>query len=183
MKEQSNQDYLRRQHYKSAFVYTITKPIRFRRRLKIKKNYLQRRYIYHFYLILSRKRFIRFRKKMSKKYSSFEKNYMTFLEARLFMMIYRSNIITNIFQLKYIIDLGLFLVNGIMKNNSNTIIYIGDIIHILPAYVTFFRNDFILRLKKKIIVCSHPNYLFFDFAFMYFIYWHVIGDNIIKNDL
>jgi ribosomal protein S4 len=60
----------------------------------------------------------------------FTSTYLGYLEGRLFIIIYRLNIVNNIFMIKSLINLGVFYKNFKKKTHINTRIQLGDFLHI-----------------------------------------------------
>jgi len=103
----------------------------------------------------------------NRKIGYYYSNYFTILEGRIFMMAYRSTFITNIFLIRYVIDKGLFTVNGVVKTHYNYSLKPGDIFQVSFDYKHFIREDLLLRLEKRNILYRVPNYLFANFNFMF----------------
>jgi ribosomal protein S4 len=83
-----------------------------------------------------------------RKLGYFYSNYLTFVEGRLFMLIYRSNFVTNMFKLKFIIDRGIFLVNGEPKYYSNYNVKVGEIVQVDFKYKDVVKADLKLRFMN-----------------------------------
>jgi len=90
--------------------------------------------------------------KARRRRGSFIGNYLIFLEGRLFMLVYRSNFVNNIFKLKYIIDRGIFLVDNEIKYYSNHVVKPGQLVQVSFDYRDLFKKDFKLRLKQGYIL-------------------------------
>lgn len=116
---------VRKIYYKKEFIFSLVKRIRFRWCKKLKKKYINFCYLYNFYLIIRRKIFRRYVYMVCRKLGVFIGNYLNFIEGRLFMLVYRVNFINNIFKLKYIIDKGIFLINGYLINYLNFVVKVG----------------------------------------------------------
>jgi len=83
---------------------------------------------------------------------SFIGNYLTFLEGRLFMLVYRSNFVNNMFKLKFIIDRGIFLVDGEIKYYANHNVKVGQLVQVSFDYRDLLMKDLKLRLKKGYVL-------------------------------
>jgi len=94
-------------------------------------------------------------------------NYFTMLEGRIFMMAYRSTFITNIFLIRYVIEKGLFTINGLVRYHYNYILKPGDIFQVSFDYKDLFSVDLLKRLEYNNIFYKVPNYLFANFNFMF----------------
>jgi ribosomal protein S4 len=103
-------------------------------------------------MIVRRRTFKKYMYRARRMRGSFIGNYLTFLEGRLFMLIYRSNFINNIFKLKSIIDRGIFLVDGEIKYYSNHNVKSGQLIQVSFDYRDLLKKDLILRLRKGYIL-------------------------------
>lgn len=161
----------RYRYYKREFVYSFRKRIRFRRKKDLKNNYIERRLLKNFYLVLTYNNFRRFMNIAKGQKGYYIGNYLTLLEGRLFMISYRSNFITNIFLIQHVIKNGLFNVNGVTRNHFNFIIKSGDILQVNFNYKKLFYNDILLRLDNNIIFYRLPKYLFANYNFLFIFFW------------
>lgn len=158
-------------YYKREFVFTYRRRKRFRRKKRFKDNFIQRRFLRNFYLVLTFKNFRRYMTMANRKVGYYYGNFFTMLEGRIFMMAYRSLFITNIFLIRYVIDKGLFTINGIVRTHYNYVLSPGDIFQVSFDYKDFIRQDLLLRFEKKNIFYKVPNYLFANFNFMFVFFW------------
>lgn len=166
-----NEARARWRYYKRDFIFTFRRKRRFRRLKKFKKNFVERRYLKHFYLVLTYKNFRRYMNLASRKLGYYYGNYFTLLEGRIYMMAYRSTFITNLFIIRYVINKGLFAVNGKIKKHYNFSLKPGDLFQINFEYKNFFYDDLLLRLQKRNIFFKVPNYLFPNFNFLFVLFW------------
>jgi len=95
---------------------------------------------------------VKYRLLARKKKGYFFKNYLVFLEGRIFMLVYRANFVNNIFKLKFIIDRGVFLVDGKRKYYSNYNVKVGELIQVDIKRKKLFMLDMILRFEYKNIL-------------------------------
>lgn len=162
----------RLEYYRKEFTFDLSNKINFLKRDKFKKKYIRPRLLYTYFLFLRRKMFLRYAYKAKRRNGYFFRNYLVYLEGRLFMLIYRSNFITNIFKLKFIIDRGIFLVNNVKRYYVNYIVNIGDLIQVDFSYKNILQDDLKIRLKyflslqPKIYRYMYVNY---KFMFIYFL--------------
>jgi len=166
-----NEARARWRYYKRDFIFTFRRKRRFRRLKKFKKNFVERRYLKHFYLVLTYKNFRRYMNLASRKLGYYYGNYFTLLEGRIYMMAYRSTFITNLFIIRYVINKGLFSVNGKIKKHYNFSLKPGDLFQVSFEYKNFFYDDLLLRLQKRNIFFKVPNYLFPNFNFLFVLFW------------
>lgn len=83
------------------------------------------------------------------------------------MLVYRANFVNNIFKLKFIIDRGIFLVNGAKKYYSNYIVKVGDIVQVDFKYKRLLWADMLLRFEYKNIIWSPRKYIFVNYKFLF----------------
>ena len=86
---------------------------------RLKPNYIRPRYLRSFYMILKKKTFVKYIKiaMKGKLVRGFVSTYLGYLEARLFVIIYRLNIVNNIFMIKSLIWLlKLIILCGILTS-------------------------------------------------------------------
>jgi ribosomal protein S4 len=164
IRAQSRARYL---HYKRQFVFTLRRKIIFRRRTKFKPNFINPRYLQNFYLVLTRNNFRRYITKAKRIHGYFIGNYLTFLEGRLYMMVYRSNFITNLFMIRNIVRKGIFNVNGTTRYHFNYVMKLGDILQVNFRFKRLIRIDLLMRLEQNIILWYPPAYLYPNFNFMF----------------
>ena len=69
-----------------------------------------------------------------KQLGSYEANYTNFIEGSLFMYLYRSNFVTNLFMMKSVMEFGIFLVNNRPRRHTHYYTRPGDMITILHSY-------------------------------------------------
>jgi ribosomal protein S4 len=116
---------------------------------------------------MRRKNFLKYRVIARKKKGYFFKNYIGFIEGRLFMLIYRANFVNNIFKLKFIIDRGIFLVDGVRKYYSNYFVNVGELVQVDFKYKKLLRIDMKIRFNNKNILYSPRKYLFVSYKFLF----------------
>ena len=83
-------------------------------------------------MVIKKKTFIKYVKMAmkGKLVRGFVSTYLGYLEARLFIIIYRLNIVNNIFMIKLLINLGVFYINFKKKEHINTKVQLGDLLTI-----------------------------------------------------
>jgi ribosomal protein S4 len=153
--------------FRREFVFNFKRRIWFRFKKRFKYKYIAHRFLYNFFLIVRRRNYIKYRVIARKKKGYFFKNYIVFLEGRLFMLIYRSNFVNNIFKLKFIIDRGIFLVNGEKKYYSNYIVKVGELVQVDFKYKKYLIADMLMRFNFKNILWNHARYLFVNYKFFF----------------
>jgi len=180
-----NETRARSRYYKRDFIFTYRRRRRFRRMKKFKENFIERRYLKNFYLVLTYKNFRRYMNLASRKLGYYYGNYFSLLEGRIYMMAYRSTFITNLFIIRYVIDKGLFTINGKVRRHYNFSLQPGDLFQVSFDYKEFFYKDLLLRLEKNNIFFKVPNYLFPNFNFMFVFFWRYprINDLVFPVDL
>jgi len=166
--EQRKQRY---KYYNRNFIFSLRKRINFKRKKKFKRNFLIPRVLYAFFLFLTKKNFIRYLNKAKRQHGYFIENYLALLEGRLFMVVYRSNFITNIFMIRYIIEQGAFYINDNIKYCFNYIVKIGDYVKLSFDLINLFKNDLLMRLKNRNILWPIPRYLIVNHTFMFVLFY------------
>lgn len=156
----------RKWYYRKEIVYSLKKKIRFRRKKREKTKYLLPRFLKHFYLILKLDDLRKIQRKAITKKGTFEANFLTMLECRLFMIVFRIHWITNIFIIKSMVDQGIFTVNGIRKRHSNFVAHVGDIISVYIYYNLLLQEDLVMRYKRRIVFCNTPDHMFINHKLM-----------------
>lgn len=168
-------------YYRKPFIFNLSKRIHYPRYRKINKNYLNHRILFNYFLILKKKQFLKFAEKAKRINGFFIENYLIFLEGRLFMFIYRSNFVTNIFKLKSIIEKGVFLINNEKKFHPNVLLKVGDIVQVNFDYLTLIKQDFFFRLINFVTIKQKLyKYMFINFKFMFIFFLRAPRINDIK---
>lgn len=158
----------RRRYYKRPFNFSLGRKIKFRWKKRFKKKYLRPKLLFNYFLIVKKRLFLKYAYIAKRKHGYFLRNYLTLIEGRLFMMIYRSNFVSNIFKLKYIISHGVFLVNWTKRYHPNYNVRVGDIIQVDYNYTKLLSNDLIYRLKYfKAYRGRIYKYMFINHKFMF----------------
>ncbi len=148
---------------------------------KVKDNYIIPRFLRQFYIVLKKRHFLRYielslKGKLGRGFISV---YLGYLEARLFMIIYRLNLVNNIFMVKTIINFGVFYINGKRKKHINTRMQLGDFLQINKFWKQAFRDDMRYRLKKHLISRNIRNY-YVNYIHLYFFFFKVYTFSDIK---
>lgn len=60
----------------------------------------------------------------------FTSAFIGYLEGRLFIIVYRLNLINNVFMIKNMINMGIFHINLKKKTHINSKMQLGDLLHI-----------------------------------------------------
>ena len=125
-------------------------------------------------------------------------NFTKILESKLDVILYRSNLITNIFQCKYLIRTGRILVNDKLIKNSNYLIKTGDIIKFnitkdqkikliensVKNQKRFFRKDLREFLDlKQFIKMRHPMHLEINYQTLSIMLWANLNDKLIHKTI
>jgi len=168
IKDQSRKRF---KYYKMDFIFTLRKRINFRRQKRFKKEFLLPRLLYYFYLFISRRNFMKLANIAKKKRGYFIENYLGYIEGRLFMMVYRSCLISNLFMIRYVIEYGVFNVNEKLRSHYNYITKPGDYLWFEDKqWQKLFKKDLILRLNNNVIMWPVPKYLVFNTIFMFILF-------------
>lgn len=163
--------FFRKNYYKRQFVYSFKKKIKFRRKKRLKGDFVRPRFLKQYYLILKMDHFKRIQNKAAKKMETFDANFLTLLECRLFMLAHRLNIVNNMFVIKQVIDHGVFCINGVIKYNPNVHANVGDFITINEPYQKAIEQDMLLRFEQDIPFWEIPIFFIFNYKLMLVIFW------------
>lgn len=163
-----------KKYMRGKYVYRLWNRPRLLYKKKLKENYILPRYLRSFYMVLKKKTFLKYIKlsMKGKLVRGFVSTYLGYLESRLFIIIYRLNIITNIFMIKSLINEGVFYINFKKKKHINTCLQLGDILHISNSWKDIIKIDMGIRLKKNIISRNIRNF-YTNFIQLYFIFFRV----------
>jgi|GraSoiStandDraft_24_1057298.scaffolds.fasta_scaffold13180_2 ribosomal protein S4 len=168
----NDQSKKRFKYYKMDFIFTLRKRINFRRQKRFKDDFLLPRLLYNFYLIISRRNFMKISIRAKKRKGYYIENYLGLLEGRLFMMVYRCHLVSNLFIIRYIVKHNMFWVNEKIRVHSNSIMKPGDVLWFGDKqWKRLFKRDLTLRVRKNVIMWPIPRYLIFSTKFMFVIFW------------
>jgi len=169
IKDQSRKRF---RYYKMDFIFTLRKRINFRRQKRFKKEFLLPRLLYYFYLVLSKRTFMKFANIAKKRKGYYIENYLGFIEGRLFMMVYRSGFISNLFMIRYVIERKIFYVDEKLIVHHNSIVKVGQYLWFKDLeWRRLFKLDFFLRFINNVIMWPIPRYLILNGMSMFVLYW------------
>ena len=170
----NDQSRQRFKYYKMDFIFTLRKRINFRRQKRFKKDFLRPRLLYYFYIIISRRNFMKIANRAKKRKGYYIENYLGLLEGRLFMMVYRSHLISNLFMIRYVITHNMFWVNEKIRVHSNSLMKPGDFLWFGDhEWKRLFKRDLLLRILDGVILWPVPKYLIFSTKFMFVLFWRL----------
>lgn len=163
-----------KKYMRGKYIFRLWNRPRFVKTKRLKPNYIRPRYLRNFYMILKKKTFVKYIKiaMKGKLVRGFVSTYLGYLEARLFIIIYRLNIVNNIFMIKPLINLGVFFINLKKKTHINTRLQLGDFLTIQKSWRKILKKDIKLRLNKGIISRNIKNF-YVNFIQLYFIFFKV----------
>jgi len=100
---------------------------------------------------------------------NFEINYLRFLEGRVFSIVYRLNISSDIFWLLHFIKEGCnFFLDSKALSILNTLIPIGKMITFRKQLHIKMVQKIIRRIKYKTLLFPTPKFLYASYTFFYF---------------
>jgi len=170
-----------KKYMRGKYVFRLWNRPRKQRYKKWKANYWRPRHLRSFYMVLKNRTYIKYVKlaMKGKIVRGFVSTYLGYLEGRIFVIIYRLNIVNNIFMIKMLINMGVFYVNLKKKTHINTNLKLGDFLHIHYAWRDILKNDMRLRLEKGIISRNINNF-YSNFIQLYFFFFKVYNVKDIK---
>jgi len=117
---------------RGEYIFRLWNRPRFLRKKFLTANYIKPRYLRSFYMVVKKRNYIKYVKLAikGKMVRGFVSTYLGYLESRLMVIIYRLNIVNNIFMVKSLINLGVFYINLKKKTHINTRMYLGDYLHV-----------------------------------------------------
>lgn len=96
-----------------------------------------------------------------------ESNYLHLIEGRLLGIVYRTNLMCNMFRIVDFIKAGNVLIEGKFINTVNTRVPISTFIFFNLAYKNLLLYQFKRRLYARAILFNTPRFLFMSFKFMF----------------
>lgn len=163
------------------YIYSLWNRERFIFPKRLKANYIKPRLLRSFYMVLKKRNYVKYVKLAlkGKVVRGFIKTFLNYLEGRLFVILYRLNLITNIFIIKGMVNLGMFCINFEQKKHINTRMQLGDMLHIKKFWKSIIRSDMLGRLNQGIITRFVKNF-YINYSQMYFILYKSYNPTDIK---
>lgn len=96
-----------------------------------------------------------------------ESNYLHLIEGRLLGIVYRTNLLRNMFRIVDFIKEGNILMNGKWINTINTRIPVSTFIFFNLQYKDFLLFKFKRRLIANTVLFNTPRFLFISYKFMF----------------
>lgn len=100
----------------------------------------------------------------------FEENYCSLLEGRLVSLLYRTNLLFNMFEIIAYVKRCNVMINNVLINYVNFTTAIGDFLSFLAEKGARFRHNMYKRFKTQTVLFNTPRYLYVNyklfFAFM-----------------
>lgn len=170
-----------KKYMRGKYVFRLWNRPRFVKIKRLKPNYIRPRYLRSFYMVLKKKTYVKYIQiaMKGKLVRGFVSTYLGYLEARLFVILYRLNIVNNIFIIKMLINLGIFFINLKKINHINTRLQLGDLLTIKKSWRLLLKKDITIRLKKNIISRNIKNF-YSNYIQLYFIFFKVYNIKEIK---
>jgi hypothetical protein len=123
-----------------------------------------------FYITLNFRQFRRLSKIAKRKEGFYGENYLLLLEGRICCFIYRSSIISNMFEAIKFVKLGNVNINKIYIRFPNYLVPIMKFIGFRVLYKGRLFWDFMRRLMRRAFYFTPPKYLFFSYIFFVILY-------------
>jgi hypothetical protein len=116
-----------------------------------------------------------FRKMLNRAVShvgSMTRNYMMFLEGRLLSFVYRTNLITNVFMLRFWVNYGVFTVNGKLHGRVNKLVNLYECLSVrTEMFATMLMMDMCKRLFYEVLWFSVPKYIHVNWRLFFAYMW------------
>ena len=140
------------------------------RRPRIRKNLSSLILTRAFYITLNYRQFRKLSKTAQRQDGFYGENYLLLLEGRICSSIYRSSIISNMFESIKFIILKNVTINKVYVRFPNYLVPIMKFIGFRGLYKGRLYWDFVRRLFRRAFYFLPPKYLFFSFIFFVFLY-------------
>jgi hypothetical protein len=123
-----------------------------------------------FYITLNFKQFRRLAKTAKRQEGFYGENYLLLLEGRICSAIYRSSIISNMFEAIRFVKLGNVNINKVYVRFPNYLVPIMKFIGFRGLYKGRLFWDFLRRVMRRAFYFTPPKYLFLSYMFFVFFY-------------
>jgi ribosomal protein S4 len=158
-------EFIRQKRLRYIYRIDLDQPSRNRKRQKWR--FVTRRLSRLFYLTLAYSQFRRLAYSASRKEGSWGGNFIMLVENRVIGMLYRMQILINIFELRQFVLMGKVLVNNKRLTYYNAAVGYGDIIRFDYRLSVFLRYDIQQRFKRKGLYFNTPRYMFVSYKLMF----------------
>jgi len=163
-KEAETRKYERMRKY--IYRIDVIKPRKKRR--KLSERFLTLRLARLYFLTLKDYQFRALFKKASKLDGNLEHNYCLLLECRLLSLFYRTNFMSNIFEITQFVKRRNVLIDGVYTfTHLNAAVDIYSFISFCPTYKKRIRKNLYKRLRAKAILFNAPKFLFVSYFFFF----------------
>jgi len=145
---------------KGKFLYkVVTDEREFKRKKRTLKinNYLNLLKLRRFYGNLGAKKFRRGFRNLNLPVNAVSRSFAYFLESRLDVILYRSNLFTSIFAARQYISHKKVLVNGLVVNKPGYRLKVDDMVMLHNPKLLYKQLE--TRLKNDLILTNYPSYL------------------------
>jgi len=120
-----------------------------------------------YFLTLQDYQFRKLFRKSIKLFGNFESNYCYFLECRIASAFYRTNFLSNIFEIMRFIKAGNVLVNFNAISSLNYLLPVGSILSVPFRYKRYINQRLLERLQYGAVLFNMPRFFFISFNFLF----------------
>jgi ribosomal protein S4 len=153
---------------KRILTYSLLVEKRIPRRKRLNEKFVSIRVVKMFYLILKYRHFRKMSRKANGLEGNFESNFLYLLECRLVCVMYRSTLITNMFEAIKFVQSNNVWIDKIYRFYPNYYVKPLQLVGIRPILKGLFHWNLVRRLKLKTILFNCPRYIFMSYSFFTF---------------
>lgn len=153
----------RRRQAQGNFIYDEVFIFKRQGKKKMKKRFLSLRLVKLFYLTMSYRQFRRLSRLAGREEGFFQSNFCHRLEGRACVVLYRSNLVANMFMAIHLVKYSSIWVNKKLISSSNYLVKIGDIVTLFYNFCSLLRFHLFLRLLRKSVYFSMPRHMFISY--------------------
>ena len=152
---------------KQAYIYRLDIIDRPKRRRKLKYRFVSLRLVKLFYINYTYRNFRRLANQMRRKDGMFEWNFLLALEGRLMSFLYRTSLVSNLFQCMQLIKQGFVCVNSRYYSYVNYRVQVGEFVTFNIVGKQLIYIMLLKRLAKKLTLFNAPGYMYLSYKFLY----------------
>jgi len=157
----------RRYRSRRRYVYSFQEKRPEPPRKRLKERFVDLRLVKLFYLTLKYRQFRRIARAAKKRKGNFEENYCLALECRMVSFLYRTSLVSNMFQCIQLVKAAALMVDFKLVNHVNSPVRLGQLVAFNSYHKRIVYICLLKRLRRQASVFNVPTYMFVSYPFLF----------------